>query len=234
MNEMGLKVLFDRQDFIVLNVIGETLDVGSNVGSGWEVSHNRLGLEFKRDNDWLTCFDCDEWLHPNMVRGDAHRLPFADDSYDTVVFGDVMEHVVDPPTVLLEALRVARKRVIITVPNEYTWHASLKPFADLEDHLKEIGKTIDEEAYDNTIGHISTYTKCVDFVPESKMPHLNHLRQFNFHTLSNLIDACVNPAGALISFNTFYNPLSPDNEAPDMGFFAAVIDIDQDTHGDEQ
>lgn len=222
---MAIKFMLDRQDFITLNVLGKTLDVGTNDGSGWKASHSRLGLEFNRDNDWLVHFDCDDWLHPNMVRGDAHKLPFADDSFDTIVFGDVMEHVVDPYIVLNEALRVAGKRVVITVPNEYVWHSSLKPFADIEDHLKEIGKTLDEEAYDNTIGHRSDYTKCVDFVPESAMPHLNHLRQFSFMRLSHLINTCIDPLSDLVSFNTFYHSLGSGNEAPDMGYFSAVIDI---------
>ena len=222
---METKFTVDRQDFISLNVIGSVLDVGTNDGSGWKASHDRLGMKFNKDNDWLTYFDCDLWVHPNMVRGDAHKLPFVDNSFNTVVFGDVMEHVVDPPTVLSEALRVAENRVVITVPNEYVWHKSLKPFADIEDHLKEIGKTLDEEAYDNTIGHKSTYANCEAFVLESSMPHLNHLRQFNFSSLSKFINECINSSRDMVSFNTFYHSLGSDNEAPDMGFFAVIIDI---------
>ena len=219
------KLMLDRQDFITLSVLGKTLDVGTNDGSGWQASHNRLGIEFNRDNDWLTHFDCDMWVHPNMVRGDAHKLPFFDKSFDTIVFGDVMEHVVDPYIVLKEALRVAKSRVVITVPNEYVWHKSLKPFADIEEHLEEIGKTLDEEAYDNTIGHQSTYTQCVDFVPESVMPHLNHLRRFSFIGLTHLIKSSIDHLHDLVSFNTLYHPLGSGNEAPDMGYFSVIIDI---------
>lgn len=44
-------------------------------------------------------------------------LPFADDSFDTIVVLDVLEHLYDPLVVLAEARRVARRRVIVGVPN---------------------------------------------------------------------------------------------------------------------
>lgn len=46
-----------------------------------------------------------------------NSLPFPDGSFDTVTLLDVLEHVYDPLTVLREAKRVARKSVIVGVPN---------------------------------------------------------------------------------------------------------------------
>lgn len=51
---------------------------------------------------------------------DAGRLPFADDSFDNVLAIHLLEHL-DPPhgdRVLREALRVARRRVVVAVPLE--------------------------------------------------------------------------------------------------------------------
>jgi SAM-dependent methyltransferase len=45
------------------------------------------------------------------------RLPFADRSFDTVLLFEVLEHLSDPTSVLLEAKRVARKNVLLTTPN---------------------------------------------------------------------------------------------------------------------
>jgi ubiquinone/menaquinone biosynthesis C-methylase UbiE len=48
--------------------------------------------------------------------GDAYRLPFADRSFDTVTLLEVLEHLERPSDAVSEAVRVARERVIITVP----------------------------------------------------------------------------------------------------------------------
>ncbi len=44
-------------------------------------------------------------------------LPFPDNAFDTVTLLDVLEHVYDPLSVLTEARRVAKLRVIVGVPN---------------------------------------------------------------------------------------------------------------------
>jgi predicted SAM-dependent methyltransferase/glycosyltransferase involved in cell wall biosynthesis len=62
------------------------------------------------------------------VTGEAERLPFDDKFFDVVCLGELLEHVPDPQLVLKEAVRVARKKVIITCPDEYSWPDELKPF----------------------------------------------------------------------------------------------------------
>jgi ubiquinone/menaquinone biosynthesis C-methylase UbiE len=44
-------------------------------------------------------------------------LPFPDDSFDTVVLLEVIEHVPEIEAILTEAFRVARRNVLVTVPN---------------------------------------------------------------------------------------------------------------------
>jgi methionine biosynthesis protein MetW len=46
-----------------------------------------------------------------------NKLPFPDESFDTVIMLDILEHLYDPELVLKEARRVSRKSVIIGVPN---------------------------------------------------------------------------------------------------------------------
>lgn len=50
-------------------------------------------------------------------RYDGGRLPLEDDSVDTVILLEVLEHLEDPATVLREAARVARRNVLVTTPN---------------------------------------------------------------------------------------------------------------------
>src|SRR2546421_9546 len=49
---------------------------------------------------------------------DASALPFRDDSFDSVILGEVLEHLTHPDNVLNEAHRVLKQRgrLIITVP----------------------------------------------------------------------------------------------------------------------
>lgn len=61
-------------------------------------------------------------------QANAEDLPFNDDSFDVVCEGELLEHVTEPQKALREAVRVARKKVVITVPDEYSWPPDLKPF----------------------------------------------------------------------------------------------------------
>ncbi len=48
---------------------------------------------------------------------DGHRIPLADDSVDTVIMFEVLEHLEDPAELLREVRRVARRNVLVSVPN---------------------------------------------------------------------------------------------------------------------
>src|SRR5881397_565816 len=76
-------------------------------------------------NDGVKCVGCDinfEYLRQAagvglpVVNVDS-TLPFPDRTFDSVLMFEVLEHVFDVERVLGEAFRVARKNVLITVPN---------------------------------------------------------------------------------------------------------------------
>jgi len=66
--------------------------------------------------DFVTCVDLDIYPHTH-VQAAAEALPFRNDSFDTALLLEVLEHVDDVEAVLSESLRVAR-RVIVSYPNE--------------------------------------------------------------------------------------------------------------------
>ncbi|MDA0180038.1 methyltransferase domain-containing protein [Solirubrobacter phytolaccae] len=58
-----------------------------------------------------------------LITGDAHALPFADGSFDVVTLIEMLQLVTDPAQALAEATRVARRGVVVTVPDEPLWRA---------------------------------------------------------------------------------------------------------------
>ncbi len=58
------------------------------------------------------------------VFGDGCRLPFADESFDTILLLDVLEHISEPEAALAEARRVMRSdgRLLMTIPFAYPLH----------------------------------------------------------------------------------------------------------------
>ncbi|UCD06972.1 MAG: class I SAM-dependent methyltransferase [Candidatus Aenigmatarchaeota archaeon] len=74
------------------HIIGSSIDIGSGMMSGYHDS----GGHFE----------------------DVSDLKFKDNSFDTVLCQEVLEHIADPVRGMKELWRVAKKRVIITVPLE--------------------------------------------------------------------------------------------------------------------
>lgn len=78
---------------------------------------------------------------------DITRLPFGDLSFDLVLAIEVLEHVPDPAAALAEVHRVARDRVVLSVPREPVWRAA---------NLAR-GKYISDLG--NTPGHVQHWSK---------------------------------------------------------------------------
>jgi ubiquinone/menaquinone biosynthesis C-methylase UbiE len=56
-----------------------------------------------------------------ISQASAYALPFKDNSIDLVLCCEVMEHLDNPERALEEIRRVAKKTIIISVPNEPLW-----------------------------------------------------------------------------------------------------------------
>src|SRR5262249_14040597 len=56
---------------------------------------------------------------------DGHTIPFTDQSYDVVMFVDVLQHTPDPLPLLTEARRVARHAIVVKdhyCRSRWDWH----------------------------------------------------------------------------------------------------------------
>lgn len=74
--------------------------------------------------DYLTKVDINSYLGLDTngavsLYGSIYALPFKENSFDTIVMSEVLEHLEHPADALRELVRVSRDRVIITVPNPW-------------------------------------------------------------------------------------------------------------------
>ena len=146
--------------------VGRALDVGSG-------SMVLFGDERRRD---VIHMDLDLYAIPNFIQADAQHLPIRSKCMDTVVLGEVLEHVADDITVLAEATRVARKRIVFSTPNEHLWPAEYSPFITREERrILEEEPDIPTMAYDL----VGIDPLCRGIFDETKHPHLWHTRWYD-------------------------------------------------------
>jgi len=166
-----------RFEFIQRFAIGEILDMGSHTGDGW-LTPQPLGIHNDYKKSKIIFADCDN--HKIIFNKDikilqcfAENVPLPDKSVDTVCLGDIIEHVNDPDIVIIEAKRLSRNRILITVPNEYEWPKELNPFYKKEDYTR---LHIDEFQRNNPV--------CIN---DDDFPHLYHRRWYNHETFEKFI-----------------------------------------------
>jgi SAM-dependent methyltransferase len=79
-----------------------------------------VGLDLLADPKWLQAG------LPAYLAGNALALPFADATFDTVIAFETLEHLQQPEVALAEIHRVARKNLILSVPDCETPEELLK------------------------------------------------------------------------------------------------------------
>ncbi len=85
------------------------LDLGAAEGWSGEFAAEHASMQVQL----LDVVDLNRTQLPHTLY-DGHTLPFADNAFDTVTIMLTLHHCTEPTTVLKEAIRVARRRIIIT------------------------------------------------------------------------------------------------------------------------
>lgn len=121
--------------FVTQHAYKKILDVGCATGEYCKKLNN-LGFE-------STGIDINsEYVAEAKTNGveaycmDAKSTEFPDNSFDTVLLFEVLEHIGDPQDVLIEARRVARKNILITVP-DCTAASKLRSLGFTYEHMLE-------------------------------------------------------------------------------------------------
>jgi SAM-dependent methyltransferase len=81
------------------------------------VDREEAALEFARAR--LTAEDDETQARLSFVRADASSLPFDDATFDTVLLGEILEHLIDPAAVLAEVVRVLRDGGVCVITTPY-------------------------------------------------------------------------------------------------------------------
>ncbi len=91
-------------------VKGKILDIGGK-------KINKRGLFDIDKYGEVTYVNIDQSTNPDIV-ADAVSIPVADESYETIIIGEVLEHLPDPKSALREAQRILKPggTIIATVP----------------------------------------------------------------------------------------------------------------------
>ncbi len=146
--------MFKRIEFFKKHMSGVTLDIGCNSG----ILHKELskfddniyGLDRKLEN-----------YKNRVVKGDAVSLPFRKKTFDTIVAGELIEHLEDPKKFIEEcdsALK-PKGRLILSTPNRDSWwnrilktyhnihHKSVMNEKEIRDLLKKTNFKTEKIAY---------------------------------------------------------------------------------------
>lgn len=154
-----------RQSWIVENAKGDVLDCGCNDGTYIEAvrmsGHKTIGVDIIPIN-----IERAHILYPSneFYIMDVEDLKFPDESFDTIVFTETIEHLVNPRKALREIDRVMRRagRLLCTttyIKGEPTHYQDFSDFEVFVNLLKEFF-TVDSV----TIGHAG----CIQVIASKK------------------------------------------------------------------
>ena len=170
---------------------GIILDVGCADCAQWRYPRSIDSITNPPNIQNIILVDCDQWnnnMGLKFIRAFAENIPLPDLSVDTVIFGDILEHVNDVNIVLQEGKRLTRDRIIISVPLEFEWESNnpnIKRFETREKHIAT-GINMRELSDDCTIRH--PCGACTDALNDVDFHHIHHRRFYTEKTFKKLID----------------------------------------------
>ena len=139
-------------------------------------------LEF---GDRAVHFDLDRWPgYQYFQQGDAHSLPYRDESFELVVMGDIIEHLYEPREAILEAARVCSTRLVMTIFEEWKLPGPglhVEAGAKNGDAQSQVLGYEDREDYQDKV-----YPERVG-IPDAEVPHLVHIWQFTDEIINTLV-----------------------------------------------
>ena len=97
------------------------LDVGAGEGFTLnKLKENNLGKKIEGIEYTKEAIDLGKKMFPeiNIKQGTIYDLPYKNNSFDLIISTEVLEHLDDPAEAVKEIIRVSKKYLLLTVPNE--------------------------------------------------------------------------------------------------------------------
>lgn len=120
------KFFFKRFENDLISLIAplnpqKVLDAGC--GEGFTLSkfyEFKIGKELEGIDSSEQAVELGKKMYPHLSLkiGDIYTLRYIDNSFDIVICTEVLEHLQDPKEALKELIRVSKKYLLLTVPNE--------------------------------------------------------------------------------------------------------------------
>lgn len=144
-----------RLRWLKSHCVGTVMELGCNYGYVLAYCGGQVGVDWNENSIALARI-----LNPGkeFAVADIRKLPFPDNYVDTVMVCDVLEHIPweDVPKALREARRVAKRKVLITVPDgernigestsfKHVWRSTPEKVATLVAKFLDIKIIIDRE-----------------------------------------------------------------------------------------
>jgi hypothetical protein len=113
MAHRALEVVSDDRWSVIVDLIGPDVQTVLDIGC--------RGRELRAHLSPEVCYvGMDIFPPADVIASADDPLPFDDNSFESVVLADVLEHLEHPHAALDEAMRVGRRSVIVLLPNLFT------------------------------------------------------------------------------------------------------------------
>jgi len=166
----SLPVIHQAQAKLISEVVtggreSRLLDIGSGAGVG-AVLIARLA-----QIDTVVCIDLSIpalqkvkglGFLPLIATAEGCKLPFADESFEIVIFNEVVEHLVDTDSIMEEIHRVLSVdgQLLISTPNLASWFNRLALLFGIQPAFSEVSlRKVYGRPGDDIVGHLRLFTK---------------------------------------------------------------------------